>query len=57
MQAFGAGRYLQVGVVLQRALLICTLAMLGVLVIWSQLDRLLLLAGMFSLARVLNIPR
>ena len=45
LQAYGAGQYTHVGVVLQRALLICSIAMLGVLLLWTQLADLLLLAG------------
>ena len=45
LQAFGAKNYKHMGVLLQRALLICTLGMACTLAVWSQLDRFLLLAG------------
>ena len=50
MQAFGAGKYLHLGVLLQRALLICSCGMACTLAVWTQLDRLLLLAGLPSIS-------
>ena len=44
-QAYGARRHAMLGIVLQRAVLICTLAFGFILLFWTQLDRLLLLAG------------
>lgn len=36
LQAYGAGAYLRVGVVLQRALLVCWTVCLPVVLLWSQ---------------------
>ena len=56
VQAFGAGQYTRVGVVLQRALLICSLAMLAVILLWTQLKRLLLLAGAHAVQAAVPAP-
>lgn len=44
-QAYGAGAYLRVGVVLQRALLVCWTVCLPVVLLWSQSHALLLQLG------------
>ena len=44
-QAYGAEKYLTLGVVLQQALLICSLFNMAILALWSQLHHLLRLAG------------
>ena len=36
LQAYGAGAYIRVGVVLQRALLVCWTVCLPVVLLWSQ---------------------
>lgn len=36
LQAYGAGSYLRVGVILQRALLVCWMVCLPVVLLWSQ---------------------
>jgi hypothetical protein len=45
LQAYGSKQYRVVGVVLQRALLICLTAFAAVQLLWTQLPTLLLLAG------------
>jgi len=45
MQAYGAQRYRALGLIFQRALLICFAAAAFILVVWSQLERLLLATG------------
>lgn len=39
LQAYGAGAYLRVGVILQRALLVCFTVCLPVVLLWSQVGR------------------
>ena len=45
MQAYGAGNYMALGLVLQQALIISTLVFLAILALWTQAGPLLLLAG------------
>lgn len=47
MQAYGAGNYMALGLVLQQALIVSTLVFLAILALWSQAGRLLLLAGTY----------
>ena len=44
-QAYGAGNYMALGLVLQQALIISTLVFLAILALWTQAGPLLLLAG------------
>lgn len=45
LQAYGAGNYMALGLVLQQALIISTLVFLVILALWTQAGPILLLAG------------
>ena len=49
LQAYGAGNYMALGLVLQQALIISTLVFLAILALWTQAGPILLLAGMLIL--------
>ena len=44
-QAYGAGNFMALGLVLQQALIISTLVFLAILALWSQAGLILLAAG------------
>ncbi len=44
-QAYGAGNFMALGLVLQQALIISTLVFLAILALWSQAGPILLAAG------------
>lgn len=48
-QAYGAGNFMALGIVLQQALIISTLVFLAILALWSQAGPILLFAGMYPL--------
>lgn len=45
VQAYGAKEYTKVGVVLQRAMLICCIAFFGIILLWTQIEHGLVLVG------------
>ena len=45
VQVFGAKNYGAIGIILQRAVLICTLASFAIAATWSQMHRLLVALG------------
>ncbi len=49
LQAYGAGNYMALGLVLQQALIISAIVFLAILALWTQAGPILLLAGMVIL--------
>ena len=49
VQAYGAGNFMALGLVLQQALIISTLVFLAILALWSQAGPILLFAGEYPL--------
>ena len=50
VQAYGAGNYGALGIVLQQAVVISTITFAAIFVLWTQIHHLLLLAGVFCLS-------
>ena len=48
MQSFGAKNYSNLGIILQRALLVTAAACVLIITFWTQLDKLLIILGMPS---------
>lgn len=55
LQAYGAKKYHLLGTIMQRAMLICSVAFCLIMCLWSQLNPILKAAGMSSTSAALQI--